>query len=78
MFASLLGNQLLGHIAGLDARAGAEAGRLMARRKLEGRDYHPRDAMIAAIALTHHATMATRNMKHFEDLPLTLVNPWQA
>ncbi|MGB5635044.1 MAG: hypothetical protein WBM86_19995 [Waterburya sp.] len=35
------------------------------------------DAQIAAIALSHHATLATRNVKDFEECNLDLVNPWQ-
>jgi predicted nucleic acid-binding protein len=34
--------------------------------------------MISAIALTRRASLATRNVKHFDDLPITVVNPWQA
>jgi len=34
--------------------------------------------MIAGIALAHHATLATRNTKHFNDSLVPLVNPWTA
>jgi predicted nucleic acid-binding protein len=33
--------------------------------------------MIAGIVLAHRATLATRNARHFHDLPLTILNPWQ-
>ena len=37
------------------------------------------DALIAATALTHGLTVATRNVKHFEHLADLLVfNPWVA
>jgi predicted nucleic acid-binding protein len=36
-----------------------------------------RDTFIAGIAVAHGATLATRNTKHFEDLPMPVVNPWQ-
>lgn len=38
----------------------------------------PLDAMIAAICITHGATLATRNAKDFEGLDLKLVNPFEA
>jgi predicted nucleic acid-binding protein len=77
-FANLLAQDLRGRIADLDAIAAATAGRLMARRRRAGRDYQPEDSMISAIALTRRASLATRNVKHFDDLPITVVNPWQA
>jgi toxin FitB len=33
--------------------------------------------MIAGIALSHRATLATRNTRHFEDLTIPIVNPWE-
>jgi predicted nucleic acid-binding protein len=32
--------------------------------------------MIAGIVLTSHATLATRNVKHFEEIVSSVVNPW--
>src|SRR5271170_7272597 len=57
--AGLLVQDLRGRIVDFDPRAATEAGRLMAKRKREGRDYKPLDAMIAAIALTRRASLAT-------------------
>jgi predicted nucleic acid-binding protein len=36
------------------------------------------DLMIAAIALTHNAKLATRNTRDFEGRGIALINPWQA
>ena len=36
-----------------------------------------RDAMIAATALVHGATVATRNTKHFVACGVKLLNPWE-
>ena len=33
--------------------------------------------MIARIVLATHATLATRNIKHFEEIAPSLVNPWE-
>jgi predicted nucleic acid-binding protein len=35
-----------------------------------------RDTLIAGIAIARNATLATRNLKHFEDLPTPVVSPW--
>ncbi|OED39326.1 twitching motility protein PilT [Chromatiales bacterium (ex Bugula neritina AB1)] len=36
-----------------------------------------RDAIIAATALAHGFSLATRNTKDFETLNLAIINPWQ-
>jgi predicted nucleic acid-binding protein len=35
------------------------------------------DALIAATAKTHGATLATRNISDFEHCGIPLVNPWE-
>jgi toxin FitB len=50
----------------------------MASRQKKGRPVELRDTMIAGIVLAHHATLATRNMTHFEDLSVPVINPWLA
>jgi len=34
--------------------------------------------LIAGIVIAQHASLATRNTAHFDDIPLPLVNPWTA
>jgi predicted nucleic acid-binding protein len=34
--------------------------------------------MIAGIALAQRATLATRNVRHFDDLAVSVVDPWRA
>jgi predicted nucleic acid-binding protein len=41
---------------------------------LSGNDL--RDTVIAGIVVARHATLATRNLVHFEDLSVPVVNPW--
>jgi predicted nucleic acid-binding protein len=36
------------------------------------------DAMIAAIARVHRATLATRNTTDFEHCGVRLINPWDS
>lgn len=51
---------------------------LMAGAQLKGVVMTTEDAQIAAIALRHQLTLATRNTKDFLTVPgLKIVNPWQ-
>ena len=63
-------------IASFDHVAARQAADLAAALKLKGRARDPRDSMIAGIVLASHATLATRNVKHFEDIAGSVVNPW--
>lgn len=58
-----------------DPSARAFAPIAVARRR-QGRPITLFDAQIAAIAATHHAVLATRNMTDFEGFGLRIVNPW--
>ena len=63
-------------IAPFDYEAVQHASALMASRKIRGRPRESRDTMIAGIVLAHHATLATRNVRDFDDILATLVDPW--
>jgi predicted nucleic acid-binding protein len=63
-------------VAPFDAAAARQAGDLMASRQKQGRRGELRDTMIAGIAIARHATLATRNTGHFEDIPVPLIDPW--
>jgi toxin FitB len=52
------------------------AGRLRAFKKSAGRILTVSDSLIAATAITRNAPLATRNVKDFKKLGLTLVNPF--
>ena len=64
-------------VAAFDSAAAEQASDLMAQRQKKGRPGELRDTMIAGIVLARHATLATRNTGHFDDLP-QVVNPWLA
>ena len=64
-------------IAPFDTAAAQQAGDLMAARHRKGRPGDLRDTMLAGIVLAHHATLATRNTRHFEDLSVPVVSPWR-
>ncbi len=65
-------------IAPFDTEAAQQASTLMASPRLQGRPRELRDTMIAGIVLANHATLATRNVSHFDDVSATLVDPWAA
>ena len=52
--------------------------RFMGEKRLLGAsmDAHLPDAMIAAGAITQNLVLVTRNTRDFQDLDLTLFNPW--
>jgi len=74
----LLLERIGGRVLPFDVAAAQEAGDLMASRHKKGRSGDLRDTMIAGIVIAQHATLATRNTAHFEDVPVPLVNPWSA
>ena len=51
--------------------------KVIAARRALGRPIAQSDAQIAAIALSHGATLATRNIADFEHCGVTVVNPWR-
>jgi len=63
-------------IASFDETAARQAADLAAALKLKERPRDARDTMIAGIVLASHATLATRNVKHFHDIAKSVVNPW--
>lgn len=75
-FERLLNQMIEQRIAYFDTAAAQQAADLMAVRQKQGRSGDIRDTMIAGIALASHATLATRNVKHFEDIASSVMNPW--
>jgi toxin FitB len=63
-------------IVPFDTEAAQGASVLMAERKIQGRPREFRDTMIAGIVVARHATLATRNVRDFDDIAAKCVNPW--
>ena len=72
----LLANKLERRVAVFDLSAAQHTAVLMAERQKVGRRGELRDSMIAGVALARNANLATGNVRHFQDLPLKVVNPW--
>jgi predicted nucleic acid-binding protein len=75
-FEDVLAEEIEGRVAPFDGVAAQQAADLMASRYRGGRPQELRDTMIAGIVLAHHATLATRNTAHFQNLLVPLINPW--
>jgi len=65
-----------GRILSFDQAAAVNYGRLTVNREQQGRRMEQMDALIAAIALTHGAIVATRGVRDFADLGLEVINPF--
>lgn len=76
-FEGWLGEIVQERIATYDETAARCAAELAADRQRRGRPGELRDTMIAGIVLASHATLATRNVKQFEDIAKSVVNPWE-
>jgi hypothetical protein len=75
-FARALLEDFEGRVLPFDDAAAHAAGRLAAERRRAGRSMEIRDAQIAGIAAARKAAIATRNLRHFEGIGVTLIDPW--
>ena len=65
-----------GRILPFDDAAAISAAILNARREQRGISMDVRDTMIAGIVMSRRAEFATRNVRHFADLDLAVIDPW--
>jgi len=77
-FEKLLEEDLENRILDFDDTAATAAAMLAAGRQRTGLNVDIRDTQIAGIALARRATLATRNVRHFADLKIPVVDPWNA
>ncbi|MBF0267558.1 MAG: type II toxin-antitoxin system VapC family toxin [Alphaproteobacteria bacterium] len=74
-FAQALEEDFQRRILPFDFRAAEEAAMLAARRRNAGLTVEFRDTQIAGIVLARQAVLATRNVRHFQDVPVTVIDP---
>ncbi len=66
------------HVLPFDAASAAEYPGIVSRRERAGTPIDGFDAQIASICRRWDATLATRNIKDFEDTRIDMIDPWQA
>lgn len=76
-FDRLLIEDLDGRVQLFDRAAANAAGTIAASQQRAGRTVEIRDVQIAGVASSRKATLATRNVRHFDGLGIHLVNPWK-
>lgn len=72
----LMTDDFQGRIETFDMSAAVQYSAVVHEREALGRPISTADAQIAAICRAREATLATRNIKDFEDTGIELLNPW--
>ena len=75
-FEAMISEDLDFHVLDFDRAAATEAGEISAKLYRLGRPVEVRDVQIAGIISVRQAILATRTFKHFQDIDISLVNPW--
>ena len=75
-FDRMLVDDLENRVLDFDTAAANQSAALAALRQAAGRPVDMRDTQIAGIAVARRATLATRNVRHFEGLSVAVVDPW--
>lgn len=76
-FERLLAEDLENRVLDFDSAAAAEAALLAGARQKSGHPVDMRDTQIAGIAISRRATLATRNVRHFSDVKIPIIDPWR-
>jgi predicted nucleic acid-binding protein len=77
-FDKLMVEDLEGRVLDFDQPAAEAAAMLAAERQQDGHSIDMRDTQIAGIVLARRAKLATRNVRHFSDLNVEVINPWES
>jgi predicted nucleic acid-binding protein len=77
-FDRVLVELFIGRILPFDHEAAENSARIQADRIRRGINKETRDTQIAGIVMSRRATLATRNVRDFQDLDIPLVDPWTA
>jgi hypothetical protein len=77
-FERFVDTDVRGRVLAFDADAAQVAASLTAARRRDGRPGGLCDSMIAGIAIVAGGALITRNIRHFDDLSITVIDPWTA
>jgi toxin FitB len=75
-FSRVVAEDLQGRVLAFERDGAREAATRAAERRAAGRPVDLRDIEIAGIVAARRATLATRNVRHFDGLGIVVVNPW--
>lgn len=73
---AIFAEDLAGRILAFDSDAADAFASITAQRRALGRPISQSDAMIAGIARSRGARLATRNVRDFEGCGIALIDPW--
>jgi predicted nucleic acid-binding protein len=75
-FARVLEEDLERRVLAFDDAAAIEAAALAAAFRGAGRTVEVQDVQIAGIVRSRRASLATRNLRHFRDAGVAVIDPW--
>lgn len=75
---AVFATDLSGQVLNFDSDAADAYAEIAAVRRAAGKPISQFDAMIAAIARSRGADLATRNVKDFGDCGIQVINPWNS
>lgn len=75
-FEQFLDDAIGGRVLPLDNRAALCAAQFAVRRRTSGRPVDIRDTLIAGVVIAQRGTLATRNLRHFDDPSLQILDPF--
>lgn len=76
IFKTVISHDLSNRVLDFDNTAANEAALISAGGRNTGRSIEIRDALIAGLVRSRRATLVTRNVKHFGNTGITIINPW--
>jgi predicted nucleic acid-binding protein len=75
---AIFNEDFAGQVLSFDGDAADAYAEIAASRKSAGKPISQFDAMIAAVARSRGASLATRNVKDFVDCGVDIIDPWKA
>lgn len=74
---NILAQKFPGRILHFDSDAAQAFASVVVARRKQGRPASPLDYLIAAIARSHGAAIATRDTQDFQNCGVEIINPWE-